>query len=71
MNQSSQPLEFNSGFKPDKSNCRKLLKQSIIFILQCFFNKFLTSFKDIRKSKKIHITTSEVFRNLQFNSGLP
>ena len=71
MNQSSQPLEFKtvSGFKTEKSNCRKLLTQSIICILQCFF--LITSIKDIAKSKKIHRTTLEVFRNLLFNSGLP
>ena len=50
--ESNQPchagLQDGFWFRPDKSNSRKLLKQSII-----------TSIKDIEKPKKIHRTTSE------------
>ena len=49
-------FETVSGSRPDKSNCRKLLKQSI-FCGACFFKP---SIKDIEKAKKIHRTTSEL-----------
>ena len=52
MNQSSQPLEFKtvSGFKTEKSNCRKLLKQSII--MQCSLFLKITRIKDIKKNQE-------------------
>ena len=60
MNQISQflvTLDFKtvSGFRPDKTNCRKLLYQSII-CSACFFKDI----KDIENPEKMHRTTSEL-----------
>ena len=58
-------LDFKtvSGFRSDKSNCRKLLKQSII----CSASFFITSIKDIeRRYTELHQSWSIYYFTVDF-----